>query len=361
MKVGFIGQGYGIPCKSATDLFEAQNSDEDEVTTAGQAIVASLANESFHTAHFLTAFVTRSGVQKMVNAKDAVDGIENIQFYVGVDQEATTKQGLERLLQTEVETKVFRLKRSDLTYHPKVYLFKGDEKARVITGSANITEPGLLANVEAATVCDADLSNKSDREFIEDVENSLLDPVDRDATELTDSLLKKIVKNGRIGDENARSYSSTSTDQSEQNQDPELNLGATPSVSPPTLPSISQPSAVNSETPTNTESATSDDLPSRDELPPIPKRSLEDLPTDTDKRFYRRLLDEPTTQPGLIRRIIFEEGEITQGELKQRLVENHGYNDSGSVIASLRVLWRTTDEVEKKGKGSSARLIWKNE
>jgi len=361
MKVGFIGQGYGIPSKSTNDLFETQRPNDDEIATVGQAIVASLADELFHTAYFLTAFVTSSGVQKVVNAKDVVDGVDDLHFYVGVDQEATTKQGLAALLDTETKTKVFRLKRTDLTYHPKVYVFEGDEKVRVITGSANVTQPGLLENTEAATVCDADLSNESDRKFIEDVEISLLNPVDRDAADLTDSLLEDLAEDGRIGDEDNRSYSPSSTNQSGQSQDSGLDIGATPEVSPPTLPSVSQPSRSGTKVSTDRGPSTSDKIPNRDELPPIPERSLERLPTKTDREFYTRLLNDPMTQPGLMRRIIFAEGEITQGELKRRLVANHGYDDSGSLDASLRVLWRTTEEVEKKGQGSKARLIWKDE
>jgi len=150
-----------------------------------------------------------------------------------VDQEATNEQGLEELLKTGLETKVFQLQRSDLTYHPKVYLFKSDEKARVITGSANVTKPGLLENTEAATVCEADLSIESDRAFVADVEKSLLNPVDRDATTLTEPLLELLAAEGRIGDEENRDYASASTEQDDEKQESGIDPGATPDVSPP--------------------------------------------------------------------------------------------------------------------------------
>jgi len=80
MKVGFIGQGYGIPSESTNKLFEGHELDDEEITTVGQAIVASLADSSFHTAHFLTAFVTRSGVQEVADAYDKVDGVDDLRF-----------------------------------------------------------------------------------------------------------------------------------------------------------------------------------------------------------------------------------------------------------------------------------------
>ncbi len=360
MQVGFIGQGYGVPSKSANDLFENQNiKDSEVITTVGQAIVASIADEAFHTAHILTAFVTRSGVQKVIDAKEAVDGVDDIHFYVGVDQKATTKQGLEELLNSTIKTKVFRLRQSDLTYHPKVYLFEGDKRARVIIGSANVTKPGLLANIEAATVCDADLGSESDRDFIQDVENSLLSPISRNATTLTNAVLENLTEDGQIGDEDDRSYFSNSVKQSENESNSSGDIGADPEFSPPTLPSVSQSSSSNSEIAPSVKPSPSDSLPDRNELPPIPERPLEDLPTKTDREFYTRLLNDPAKQPGLMRRIIFDEKEITQGELKQRLIDNHDYDNSGSLDASLRVLWRTTKEVEKKGRGSDAQLVWK--
>lgn len=73
---------------------------------------------------------------------------------VGVDQEWTSKETLEHLMKLKVETRVFYPNSSSIVFHPKVYVFEGKKKARIIVGSSNLTMQGLFDNVEVAIQVD---------------------------------------------------------------------------------------------------------------------------------------------------------------------------------------------------------------
>jgi hypothetical protein len=76
---------------------------------------------------------------------------------VGIDLENTTHEGLQALLDLEqfgtCETFVYH-NESDSVFHPKLYLWRNEEEARLIVGSNNITQSGLYINVEAGLQLD---------------------------------------------------------------------------------------------------------------------------------------------------------------------------------------------------------------
>jgi hypothetical protein len=100
--------------------------------------------------------------------------------------------------------------------------------------------------------------------------------------------------------------------------------------------------------------------PVYEDMPPIPE--VTEFKTKTDRTYYNQLISENANQVNLMRRIIREEGELTKGELKQELKKRRDVNISGSFDADLRVLWRSTEEVEpKEPRGDSATLRWVGE
>jgi HKD family nuclease len=80
---------------------------------------------------------------------------------VGIDIQNTTREGLEALLDLEQhgrsETFVYHNEAGSI-FHPKVYLFRNEEEARLIVGSNNITQSGLYVNVEAGLQVDTDIN-----------------------------------------------------------------------------------------------------------------------------------------------------------------------------------------------------------
>lgn len=93
-----------------------------------------------------------------------LQGGGEISAIVGIDLHNTTREGLAALLDLEqhgrCETYVYH-NEAQSVFHPKLYLFRNEEEARLIVASNNITESGLYVNVEAGlqvdTSVDADV------------------------------------------------------------------------------------------------------------------------------------------------------------------------------------------------------------
>lgn len=84
----------------------------------------------------------------------------HLSFVVGIDLKNTTREGLQALLDLEAhgvsETYVYHNEAGSI-FHPKLYLFRNEEEARLIVGSNNLTAAGLYVNVEAGLQVDADV------------------------------------------------------------------------------------------------------------------------------------------------------------------------------------------------------------
>jgi len=91
-------------------------------------------------------------------------------------------------------------------------------------------------------------------------------------------------------------------------------------------------------------------------MPSVPKVSR--FKTDTDERFYKRLKNNPDSQPAVYRRLIRNEERIRRPKF-DRWTARHGFDPSGgSHNASLLVLERVTEEIERRGRGDDQVLIW---
>src|SRR6266496_1677732 len=109
------------------------------------------------------AWVRRSGTRHLEPScrKFLRDGGVT-QVTVGIDIENTSYEGLKDLLNWqshgEIETYIYH-NETDSTFHPKVYLLRNENAARVIVGSNNLTEAGLFVNTEAGLQIDAPVSD----------------------------------------------------------------------------------------------------------------------------------------------------------------------------------------------------------
>ncbi|VVM07724.1 phospholipase D-like domain-containing protein [Methylacidimicrobium tartarophylax] len=124
---------------------------------------------------------------------------------VGIDLENTTREGLQALLNLECcgqcETFVYHNEAGSV-FHPKVYLFRNEEEARLIVGSNNITESGLYVNVEAGLQVDA----TADAEVVVEVQKALSswkDTTSGLAKRLDKDFLANLVREGYVPDEAA--------------------------------------------------------------------------------------------------------------------------------------------------------------
>ena len=97
----------------------------------------------------------------------------------------------------------------------------------------------------------------------------------------------------------------------------------------------------------------------RKDMPAIPEDG--ELKTKTDDAHYRRLVQNPDSQPAKYRRLIRNEGEIPRPKF-DRWAERQGFEPEtgGSHNASLLVLERI-GEIERRGRGDDQLIVWVGE
>lgn len=187
MIVEYIGQG----------LYDEEN------YTCGNHICSALNSDFFTDMNFFVAFLRRTGLFEIIKfLKKAKDKEKNITFYVGIDQRVTSKQALEKLLELNIPTYVYNS--SSYIYHPKVYMFEGKDKNRIIIGSSNFTNNGLFNNVEASVLLDFTSLDKSGMKFLNQVKDyfsPLLEFDDPNITEVTQEYIQELSDKGLLSNE----------------------------------------------------------------------------------------------------------------------------------------------------------------
>lgn len=154
------------------------------------------------------AFVKRSGVQHIASdLRDFVSRQGRVRLVVGIDQNGTSIEGLSDLLEAvggQGEIWIVHSSDTYVTFHPKLYLFKGEDKALLLVGSGNLTQGGLYANDEAATVQVLDLRSPDDLQLLEQIEAALnrwCETEHNTAHRLDAAFLQALVDNGYVGPE----------------------------------------------------------------------------------------------------------------------------------------------------------------
>ncbi|MBE2240182.1 MAG: hypothetical protein IAE81_20505 [Caldilineaceae bacterium] len=151
------------------------------------------------------AFVKRSGVQHIASdLRDFVSRQGRVRLVVGIDQNGTSIEGLSDLLAAvggQGEIWIVHSSDAYVTFHPKLYLFKGEDKALLLVGSGNLTQGGLYANDEAATVQVLDLRSPDDLQLLEQIEAALnrwCETEHNTAYRLDTAFLQALVDNGYV-------------------------------------------------------------------------------------------------------------------------------------------------------------------
>lgn len=116
------------------------------------------------------AFVNLGGVELLEEKLQVHQG--KTTAYIGIRNDITTIQGARRLLDLGVALYTVDTGTRRVIYHPKIYLVRGTQYAKLIVGSANLTPGGLNNNIEAGIVIECDLGNTTDRELVESIEAS---------------------------------------------------------------------------------------------------------------------------------------------------------------------------------------------
>ena len=143
MDIKLLGQGY--------------NSDIN--TSVACELVELLNDSTFTKFTCLVAFASYSGISGLTDKIHEAQhrGLE-VNVIIGIDQLGTSKEALDELIEWNANAYVFHSKSSPI-YHPKIYLFENNDEFAVIIGSNNLTEFGLLQNVECSVLLRDSKSN----------------------------------------------------------------------------------------------------------------------------------------------------------------------------------------------------------
>lgn len=117
------------------------------------------------------AFVNLGGVEQL-EAQLKAHSAKTTAF-IGIRNDITSQQGARHLLDQGVTLYVVDTGSRRVIYHPKLYLVRGANQAKLIIGSANLTPGGLNNNIEAGIVVECDMQDEADRLLIESIERSL--------------------------------------------------------------------------------------------------------------------------------------------------------------------------------------------
>lgn len=91
----------------------------------------------------------------------------------GIRNGITSVQGLRACLDAGCAIHTVDTGCRGILFHPKLYLSRGLEEARLLLGSANLTVGGLLSNIETGLSVCCDLAASVERELVDDVERKI--------------------------------------------------------------------------------------------------------------------------------------------------------------------------------------------
>ncbi|MCK9219175.1 MAG: phospholipase D family protein [Bacteroidales bacterium] len=182
MQIQLLGQGF-----ESTSEF-----------SVGNQLIKFFADEEYHTFTGISAFASQAGVIGLGNyIIEAKKHLKIITIVTGVDQKGTSKEALEALLDLKIHTYIFFAPSPFPIFHPKIYLFEGNDKSELIIGSSNLTKPGLFSNVETSLLVRIDNSVEDDKKIVEQLKmyySGIFDQSDPNLKKITKKLIADLVR-----------------------------------------------------------------------------------------------------------------------------------------------------------------------
>jgi HKD family nuclease len=191
MKTTFLGQGL-------------ENSSDNAI---GYHLVKYLTAVDFHSFTGISAFASQAGIFGLSGyIQNAKKFFKNLTLIVGIDQEGTSKEALNEILKLDINSYIFYQNESPI-FHPKIYLFEGDNIIKIIVGSSNLTGRGLFTNVESSLLIEFDSNDAEGAALLIEFKTyykSLLDFSDPNLFEVSDVTISDFMAKGIIPDEAER-------------------------------------------------------------------------------------------------------------------------------------------------------------
>lgn len=112
-------------------------------------------------ARIAVAFLKYSGLQVIEQAMEkCLENDGTVEIIAGLDFKTTDPQSMRQLIRLQKQRSNLKFfcygdkdeNRTDIVFHPKIYLFQDKNKTTAIVGSANLTRGGLLTNFETNVI-----------------------------------------------------------------------------------------------------------------------------------------------------------------------------------------------------------------
>lgn len=186
MKATFLGQGL-----------------EDKSNNAVGNYLMSFFNEPiFHSFTGISAFASKSAILGLSQLIEKARGnYKKLTLIVGVDYEGTPKEALDEILNINIDSYIFYQAELNTIFHPKIYLFEGDNHVKLIIGSSNLTGRGLFVNVESSLLLEFNTDDTQGMTLLNELKNyykSLFDFTDPNLFKINEKLIVDFVSDGVV-------------------------------------------------------------------------------------------------------------------------------------------------------------------
>ena len=155
---------------------------------------------------------------------------EKTTIVAGIRNGITSAQGLRRSLETGCSTYAVDTGSRSILFHPKVYLSRNANEARIIVGSANLTAGGLNSNIEASLMLTMELDDPEDAALLQELEgkiDGMISEYDQHVLPVSDeAMIESLLDAGRVIDESSLPGPTTSGSSIQRELDtvPRINL-----------------------------------------------------------------------------------------------------------------------------------------
>lgn len=191
MKTTFLGQGF----------------ESSSVDAIGNYLIQNLNRQDFHSFTGISAFASEAGIFGLSGHIQTAKAVfNNLSLIVGIDQEGTSTEALEEILNLNIDSYIFYQNEAPI-FHPKIYLFEGDKEIKLIVGSSNLTGRGLFTNVESSLLIEFDTTDTEGTALLTNLKTyykTLFDFSDNNLFKISQAVIDDFNARGIVPDENER-------------------------------------------------------------------------------------------------------------------------------------------------------------
>ena len=191
MKITFLGQGF----------------ESNSVNAIGKYLIKYLNQQDYHSFTGISAFASEAGIFGLSGHIQSAKAVfKNLSLIVGIDQEGTSREALEEILNLHINSYIFYQSEAPI-FHPKIYLFEGDKEVKLIIGSSNLTGRGLFTNVESSLLIEFGITDKEGLALLTELKtyyNSLFNYSDANLFKISHTIIDDFIAQGIVPDETVR-------------------------------------------------------------------------------------------------------------------------------------------------------------